>query len=110
MIKMTVSDFIELGEKYSCPPYNDDNYWYLLMPDDKGHWMASCVEDDYKNIKFFECCTEFQYDEDWDRVKGVRTEKFQDEKSFVRQFRKACVDYKKAINDYQLELIEKDFK
>lgn len=110
MIKMTGSEFIELGEKYGCQPYYEDECWYLLMPDDKGHWMAYCVEDEERNIKFFACCTEFKYDEDWKKVKGERSELFHDDLSFKKQFRKACLDYKKAKNDYQLELIEKDFK
>jgi hypothetical protein len=110
MIKMTGSEFLELGEKFGCPPYYDENCLYLLMPDDKEHWMAYCAEDDEGHIKYFSCCTEFKYDEDWERVKGVRTEIFKDEKFFVKQFHKSCIDYKKAKNDYELELIDKDFE
>ena len=110
MSKMTGSEFIELGEKFGCPPYYDENCWYLLMPDDKEHWMAYCAEDEDENIKFFACCTEFKYDADWDRVKGVKTEIFNDKNFFVKQFRKACIDYKKAKNEYELEKIKKDFQ
>lgn len=87
-----------------------------MLLEDKKHYIAFCVEDDDKKIKFFVCAKDFKYIEDIDSVVANNIEIIKDDEEFVSSLKKALKLYKKAIlqhkidlNNEELEKIKKDF-
>lgn len=87
-----------------------------MLLEDKKHYIAFCVEDDDKKIKFFVCAKDFKYIEDIDSVVANNIEIIKDDEEFVSSLKKALKLYKMAIlqhkidlNNEELEKIKKDF-